>query len=65
MNKRQTYWILYILRFNFTLKHISETKIEKINKLSKRLDWKVKVEKNNENQTLINEQWICNLVKVI
>ena len=37
----------------------------KANGLSKRLDWKVEVERNNENQKLIKEEWICNLAKVI
>ena len=27
--------------------------------------WKVKVEKNNENQKLIKEKWICSLAKVV
>ena len=40
-------------RFDLTLKHILETKMEKANRLSKRLDWKVGIEKN---QTLIKEQ---------
>ena len=42
-----------------------ETKIEKADELSKRLDWKVGVEKDNENQTLIKEQQICSLAEVI
>ena len=54
-----------MLRFNFTLKYVPGTKIEKINGLSRRLDWKVGVEKDNKNQTLIKEQWICSLTKVI
>ena len=44
---------------------MSGTKIEKVNRLSKRLDWKVKVEKNNENQKLIKEEWICNFTKLV
>ena len=42
-----------------------ETKIEKVDRLSRRLDWKVETKNNNNNQTLIKEQWICNLVKVV
>ena len=38
--------------------------MEKIDRLSKRLDWKVGVEKN-KNQTLIKEQWIHNLSEVV
>jgi len=56
LNKRQAYWVLYLFRFNFTLKHVPETKIEKIDKLSRRSNWKIKVEKDNENQILIIEQ---------
>ena len=37
----------------------------KADKLNRRLDWKVGVEKNNENQTLIKEQWFYSLVKVV
>ncbi len=36
----------------------------KVDKLSRRSDWKVGVEKDNKNQILIKEQWICNLVEV-
>jgi len=48
--------VLYLSRFDFTLKHVLETKIEKTDGLSKRPDWKVGVEKDNENQILIKEQ---------
>ena len=47
------------------MKHVSETKIRKVNGLSKRPDWKVEVEKDNENQTLIKKQWIHSLAEVI
>ena len=56
LNRRQTRQTLYLLRFNFTLKNILEIKIEKADKLSKRLDCKVEVENNNENQKLIKER---------
>ena len=41
------------------------TKIEKADKLSKKLDQKVCIEKDNENQTLIKEEQICNLAEVV
>ena len=41
------------------------TKIEKADKLSRKLDWKVGIEKNNKNQTLIKEQWVYILVEVV
>jgi len=33
--------------------------------LSRRLDWKVGVEKDNENQVFIKDNWICSLQKVV
>ena len=41
------------------------TKMKKANKLSKRLNWKVGVENNNNNQTLIKEQQIYSLTEVV
>jgi len=35
LNKRQAYWVLYLSRFDFTLKHIPESKIGKANRLSR------------------------------
>ena len=40
-------------RFNFTLKHVLGTKIEKADGLSRRPDWKVGVENDNKNQVVI------------
>jgi len=57
--------MLYLLRFDFTLKHVLGTKMGKTDGLSRRLDWKVGVEKDDENQTLIKEQWICSLSEVV
>jgi len=56
LNRRQAYWILYLSRFDFTLKYVPKTKIEKTNKLSRRLDWKMKTENDNENKKLIKEK---------
>jgi len=33
--------------------------------LSRRLDWKVEVEKNSKNQKLIKEKYICSLAEVV
>ena len=57
--------MLYLLRFNFTLKYVLGTKIEKIDGLSRRLDWKVGVKNDNENKKLIKEEWIWKLVEVV
>ncbi len=39
--------------------------MEKANKLSRKLDWKVGVEKDNGNQILIKEQYIYSLAEVV
>jgi len=43
-------------RFDFSLKHLPGTKMEKTDGMSRRLDWKVEVENDNENQKLIKEK---------
>ena len=52
LNKRQAHWVLCLLRFDFTLKYIPGIKIRKANELSKRLDWKIGIENNNNNQKI-------------
>ena len=58
MNRRQARWTLYLSRFNFILKHIPESKIGKVDSLSRRLDWEVEIEKNNENKMLVKPEWL-------
>ena len=55
LNRRQVQQILYLSRFNFTLKHVLGTKMGKANRLSRRPDQKVEVENDNNNQVLIKE----------
>jgi len=38
LNRRQARWALYLSRFNFTLKHVPESKMGKADSLSRRLD---------------------------
>ena len=45
LNQRQACWTLYLSRFDFILKYVPGTKIKKADGLSRRLDWKVGVEK--------------------
>ena len=52
-------------RFDFTLKHVPRTKIGKADGLSRRLDWKVGVDKDNENQIIIKDNWLHRLEEVI
>ena len=40
-------------------------KIEKADRLSRRLDWKVGVDKDNENQVFIEDNWICSMYEVV
>ena len=65
LNWRQARWALYLSRFDFILKHISGTKMEKANGLSKRPDWKVGVDRDNENQVFIKNNWIRSLQEVV
>ena len=53
------------MRFNFTLKHILNTRIGKADRLSRRLDWKVGVEKDNDNQVIIKDNWLHRLEEVV
>jgi len=39
--------------------------MEKENELNRKLDWKVEVEKDNDNQKLIKKEYICSLAKVV
>ena len=65
LNRRQARWALYLSGFNFTLKHMLETKIGKADGLSRRPDWKVGVDRDNENQVVIKDNWICSLQEVV
>ena len=52
-------------RFDFTLKHILGMRMGKADGLSRRLDWKIGVDKDNENQIIIKDSWLHRLEKVI
>ena len=65
LNRRQAHWALYLSRFNFILKHIPGTQMEKVDRLSRRPDWKIGVEKDNENQVFIKDHWIHSLAEVV
>jgi len=65
LNQRQARWALYLSRFDFTLKHVPGTRMGKVDGLSRRLDWKVEVDKDNENQIIIKDNWLYRLEEVI
>ena len=58
LNRRQAQWALYLSRFDFTLKHVSGSKIGKANSLSRRPDQEVRVEKDNEDEILVKPEWL-------
>jgi len=60
LNRRQARWALYLSRFDFVLKHVPRTKMEKADSLSRRPDWEVGVERDNEDETLIKKEWLEN-----
>jgi len=39
--------------------------MEKTNSLSRRPDWKIRVDKNNEDQIFIKDCWLCSLHEVV
>ena len=61
LNQKQARWVLYLSRFDFTLKYVSGTKMGKADVLSRRPDWKVGIEKNNKDQVFIKEDWLHNM----
>jgi len=58
LNRRQARWTLYLSRFNFMLKHVPGSKMGKADSLSRRPDWEVGVERNNEDETLVKPKWL-------
>ena len=58
LNRRQARWALHLSRFNFMLKHVLGSKMGKADSLSRRPDWEVGVEKDNEDQRLVKPEWL-------
>ena len=58
LNRRQARWALYLSRFDFILKHVPGQRIGKADELSRRPDWEVGVERDNEEQTLVKREWL-------
>ena len=58
LNQRQARWALYLSRFDFILKHVPESKIEKVDSLSRRPNQEVGVKKDNKNETLVKPEWL-------
>ena len=58
LNWRQARWALYLLRFDFALKHMAGKSMGWADSLSRRVDWAEKIEKNNENQVMLKKKWL-------
>ena len=65
LNRRQARWASYLSWFDFTLKHVAGMKMGKVDGLSRRADWKVGIDKDNENQVIIKDNWIHNICEVV
>jgi len=44
---------------------VAGSKMGKADKLSRRANWKVGIDKDNENQIIIKDHWICNMYEVV
>ena len=58
LNQRQARCSLYLSRFDFTLKHIAGKSMKRADSLSRRVDWAERVERDNENQVMLKEEWL-------
>jgi len=45
-------------RFDFTLKYVAGKSIGRADSLSRRVDWAEGVERDNENQVMLKEEWL-------
>jgi len=58
LNRRQARWSLYLSRFDFALKHVAGRSMGRADSLSRRVDWAEGVERDNENQVMLKEEWL-------
>jgi len=65
LNRRQARWALYLSWFDFILKHVAGSKIGKADGLSRRTDWKVGTDNDNDNQVFIKDNWICSMYEIV
>jgi len=65
LNRRQARWALYLSRFDFILKHVAGSKMGKVDGLSRRADWKVEMDNDNDNQVVIKDNWIRSMYEVV
>ena len=65
LNHRQARQALYLLRFNFVLKHVPGKSMGKVDKLSRRPDQQKGVERDNKDQKLIKPEWVRGAKKLV
>ena len=58
LNQRQARWSLYLSRFDFVLKYVAGKSMRRADSLSRRVDWAERVERDNENQVMLKEEWL-------
>jgi len=58
LNRRQARWALYLSTFNFVLKHVPGKSMGKVDSLSRRPDWQVGIDKDNEDRVLVKKEWL-------
>ena len=58
LNQRQVRQSLYLSRFDFALKHVASKSMGRADSLSRRVDWVEEVERDNENQVILKEEWL-------
>ena len=47
-----------MFRFNFVLKHVPGKSMDKVDSLSRHLDWQVGIDKDNEDRVLVKKEWL-------
>ena len=58
LNQRQAKWTLYLSRFDFMLKHVLESSMERADSLSRCPDQQIGVKRNNEDRMLVKKEWL-------
>ena len=58
LNQRQARWSLYLSRFDFTLRYVAGKSMGRADSLNRRVNWAEGVEKDNENQVMVKEEWL-------
>ena len=58
LNRQQARWALFLSRFDFVLKHVPGSRMGKADGLSRRPDWRKRIERDNEDRTLVKTEWL-------